>query len=160
MINVKAPERGSVGAQSDRGSAGVLVVAMDDAGLAEALPVAYARAASLGARVTVCGPARMPFWWAVAASGWMMVPRPWAEDSRVRAELLLREKIGALTGDAECTVVCRHGRAEAWLGRVLGTGRYSTVLVGAGKLSGRRTKRLAAIAGAERMFAVLRPLSD
>lgn len=158
MINVKAPERGSVGSRSDRGSSGVLVVAMDDAGLAEALPVAYARAAALGARVTVAGPAKMPFWWAVAASGWMMVPRPWAEDSRVRSELMLREKVGALTDDAECTVVCRHGRAEAWLGRVLGTGRYSTVLVGAGKLSGRRTKRLATIAGAERMFAVLRPL--
>jgi hypothetical protein len=158
VINVKAPERGSVGARSDRGSAGVLVVAMDDAGLAEALPIAYARAASLGARVTVCGPAKMPFWWAVAASGWMMMPRPWAEDARVRAELILREKVGALTGDAECRVVCRHGRAESWLGRVLGGDRYSTVLVGAGKLSGRRTKRLAAIAGAERMFAVLSPL--
>jgi hypothetical protein len=157
VINVKAPERGSVGQRSDRGSSGVLVVAMDDAGLAEALPIAYARAAALGARVTVAGPAKMPFWWAVAASGWMMVPRPWAEDSRVRSELLLREKVGALTDDAECTVVCRHGRAEAWLGRVLGSGRYSTVLVGAGRLSGRRTRRLAAIAGAERMFAVLRP---
>ncbi len=160
MINVKAPERGSVGRRADRGSAGVLVVAMDDAGLAEALPVAYARAASLGARVTVCGPAKMPFWWAVAASGWMMVPRPWADDARVRAELLLKEKVGALTGDAECTVVCRHGRAEAWLGRVLGSDRFSTVLVGCSKLSGRRTRRLAAIAGAERMFAVLRPLRD
>lgn len=159
MINVKAPERGSVGKRTDRGSSGVLVVAMDDVGLAEALPVAYARAAALGARVTVAGPAKMPFWWAVAASGWMMVPRPWAEDSRVRAELLLREKISELTDDAECTVVCRHGRAEAWLGRVLGSGRYSTVLVGAGRLGRRRTKRLAAIAGAERMFAVLRPLS-
>ena len=158
MINVKAPERGSVADAADRGSAGVLVVAMDDAGLAEALPVAYARAAALGARVTVCGPAKMPFWWAVAASGWMVVPRPWAEDCRVRAELVLREKIGLLTDDAECTVVCRHGRAEAWLGRVLGSGRFSTVLVGTSKLSGRRTRRLAAIAGAERMFAVLSPL--
>jgi hypothetical protein len=100
----------------------------------------------------------MPFWWAVAASGWMMVPRPWAEDTRVRAELQLREKVGALCDDGECTVVCRHGRAEAWLGRVLGGDRYSTVLVGTTKLSGRRTRRLAAIAGAERMFAVLTPL--
>ena len=158
MINVKAPERGSVVEGSDRGNAGVLVVAMDDAGLAEALPIAYARAASLGARVTVCGPAKMPFWWAVAASGWIMMPRPWAEDSRVRAELILRDKVGALTDDAECRVVCRHGRAESWLGRVLGTDRYSTVLVGAGRLSGRRTRRLAAIAGAELMFAVLSPL--
>ena len=48
MINVKAPERGSVGSRSDRGSSGVLVVAMDDAGLAEVLPVAYARAAISG----------------------------------------------------------------------------------------------------------------
>jgi hypothetical protein len=158
VINVKAPERGSVGARSDHGSAGVLVVAMDDAGLEEVLPIAYARAASLGARVTVCGPAKMPFWWAVAASGWMMVPRPWAEDARIRAELILRERVGELSGDAECRVVCRHGRAESWLGRVLGADRYSTVLVGAGKLSGRRTRRLAAIAGAERMFAVLCPL--
>ena len=69
MINLKAPERGSDAERADRGSAGVLVVAMDDAGLAEALPIAYARAASLGARVTVAGPAKMPFWWAVAASG-------------------------------------------------------------------------------------------
>lgn len=158
MINLKAPERGSDAERADRGSAGVLVVAMDDAGLAEALPIAYARAASLGARVTVAGPAKMPFWWAVAASGWMMVPRPWAEDTRVRAELQLREKVGALCDDGECTVVCRHGRAEAWLGRVLGGDRYSTVLVGTSKLSGRRTRRLAAIAGAERMFAVLTPL--
>jgi hypothetical protein len=158
VINLKAPERGSVAERSERGSSGVLVLAMDDAGLAEALPVAYARAAALGARVTVCGPAKMPFWWAVAASGWMMVPRPWADDARVRAELLLREKVGRLTDDAECTVVCRHGRAEAWLGRVLGSGRYSTVLVGTRRLSGRRTRRLAGIAGAERMFAVLKPL--
>jgi hypothetical protein len=158
VINLRAPERGSVAERADRGSAGVLVVAMDDAGLAEALPIAYARAAALGARVTIAGPAKMPFWWAVAASGWMMVPRPWAEDTRVRAELQLRAKVGALTDDAECTVVCRHGRAETWLGRVLGGDRYSTVLVGTSKLSGRRTKRLAAIAGSERMFAVLSPL--
>jgi hypothetical protein len=158
VINLKAPERGSVADRADRGSAGVLVVAMDDAGLAEALPIAYARAAALGARVTVAGPAKMPFWWAVAASGWMMVPRPWAEDTRVRAELALRTKVGALTDGAECTVVCRHGRAEAWLGRVLGGDRYSTVLVATSKLSGRRRKRLAAIAGRERMFAVLSPL--
>lgn len=158
MINLRAPERGSVADRADRGSAGVLVVAMDDAGLAEALPIAYARAAALGARVTIAGPAKMPFWWAVAASGWMMVPRPWAEDTRVRAELQLRAKVGALTDDAECTVVCRHGRAETWLGRVLGGDRYSTVLIATSKLSGRRTKRLAAIAGSERMFAVLSPL--
>jgi hypothetical protein len=158
VINLRAPERGSVADRADRGASGVLVVAMDDAGLAEALPIAYARAAALGARVTVAGPARMPFWWAVAASGWMMIPRPWAEDTRARAELQLREKVGALTGDAECSVVCRHGRAEVWLGRVLGAGRYSTVLVATSKLSGRRTRRLAAIAGAERMFAVLTPL--
>ncbi|MCW2984687.1 MAG: hypothetical protein JWR63_2257 [Conexibacter sp.] len=158
MINLRAPERGSIAERADRGASGVLVVAMDDAGLAEALPIAYARAAALGARVTVAGPARMPFWWAVAASGWMMVPRPWAEDTRVRAELQLREKVGALSDDAECSVVCRHGRAEVWLGRVLGAGRYSTVLVATSKLSGRRTRRLAAIAGAERMFAVLTPL--
>jgi hypothetical protein len=158
VINLRAPERGSVADRADRGSAGVLVVAMDDAGLAEALPIAYARAAALGARVTIAGPAKMPFWWAVAASGWMMVPRPWAEDTRVRAELQLRAKVGALTDDAECTVVCRHGRAETWLGRVLGGDRYSTVLIATSKLSGRRTKRLAAIAGSERMFAVLSPL--
>ena len=158
MINLRAPERGSVAERADRGSAGVLVVAMDDAGLAEALPIAYARAAALGARVTIAGPAKMPFWWAVAASGWMMVPRPWAEDTRVRAELQLRAKVGALTDDAECTVVCRHGRAETWLGRVLGGDRYSTVLIATSKLSGRRTRRLAAIAGSERMFAVLSPL--
>lgn len=158
MINLKAPERGSVVDGADRGSAGVLVVALDHAGLAEALPVAYARAAALGARVTVAGPARMPFWWAVAASGWMMVPRPWAEDTRVRAEAQLRERVGALTDDAECTVVCRYGRAEVWLARVLGGERYSTVLVATSKLSGRRTRRLAAIAGGERMFAVLKPL--
>jgi nucleotide-binding universal stress UspA family protein len=158
VINLRAPERGAVADRADRGSAGVLVVAMDDKGLEEALPVAYARAAALGARVTVAGPAKMPFWWAVAASGWMMMPRPWAEDSRLRAEAALREKVGVLSGDAECTVVCRHGRAEVWLARVLGTGRFSTVLVGTSKLSGRRRRRLCAIAGAERMFAVLSPL--
>jgi hypothetical protein len=158
VINLRAPERNSVVERADRGSAGVLVVAMDDAGLAEALPIAYARAAALGGQLTVAGPAKMPFWWAVAASGWMMVPRPWAEDTRVRAEMQLREKVGALTDDAECTIVCRHGRAEVWLGRVLGGGRYNTVLIATSRLSGRRTRRLAAIAGAERMFAVLTPL--
>jgi hypothetical protein len=102
----------------------------------------------------------MPFWWAVAASGWMMVPRPWAEDSRVRAELQLREKVGTLSGGAECGVVCRHGRAEVWLGRILGQDRYGTVLIATSRLSGRRTRRLAAIAGPDRMFAVLTPLES
>src|SRR4051794_2235487 len=141
-----------------RGAAGVLVVAIDEVGLAEALPVANARAAALGARVTVAGSARMPFWWAVAASGWMMIPRPWAEDSRLRAEAELREAVGRVGGDTECGVVCRHGRAEVWLARVLAEGRYETVLVGAAKLGARRTRRLHAIAGADRTFAALTPL--
>src|SRR3954464_14793503 len=111
-----------------RGAAGVLVVALDEVGLGEALPVATAGAAALGARVTVAGPARMPFWWAVAASGWMMMPRPWAEDSRLRAEAELRDAVGRLGDGGECCVVCRHGRAEVWLGRVLAQGRYETVL--------------------------------
>jgi nucleotide-binding universal stress UspA family protein len=136
----------------------VLVVALDDAGLEEALPVAAARAAVLGARVTVARPARMPFWWAVAASGWMMMPRPWAEDSRLRAEAELRAAVGRLSGDAECGVVCRHGRAEVWLAQVLARGRYETVLVGAAKLGARRERRLHRIVGDERTFAVLTPL--
>jgi hypothetical protein len=131
---------------------------MDHAGLAEALPVANARAAALGARVTVAGPARMPFWWAVAASGWMMMPRPWAEDSRLRAEAELRDAVGRLGDDGEYGVICRHGRAEVWLGRILAQDRYETVLVGASKLGARRTRRLHNIAGAERTFAVLTPL--
>jgi hypothetical protein len=160
VIDLKVPEGRQDAGRIRRGAAGVLVLALDRAGLAEALPVAHARAAALGAKVTVCGPARMPFWWAVAASGWMMMPRPWAEDSRIRAENELREAIGCLTDDAECSVLCRHGRAEIWLGRILAQGRYETVLVGANKLGGRRTKRLHAIAGAERTFAVLKPLRD
>ncbi|MCW2993286.1 MAG: hypothetical protein JWQ18_781 [Conexibacter sp.] len=158
MINVKAPERRHEAERSRSGAGGVLVVALDCKALAEALPIAHARAAALGARVTVAGTARMPFWWAVAASGWMMVPRPWAEDTRVRAELQLREKVGRITGDAECGVVCRHGRAEAWLGRILCQDRYGTVLVATSRLSGRRSRRLASIAGPDRMFAVLTPL--
>ena len=158
MINLKVPERRQDAGRMRRGAAGVLVVALDETGLAEALPVANARAAALGAKVTVAGPARMPFWWAVAASGWMMMPRPWAEDSRLRAEAELRDAVGRLSGDGECGVVCRHGRAEVWLGRILAQGRYETVLVGAAKLGGRRARRLHAIAGAERTFAVLTPL--
>lgn len=160
MINLRAPERRHDAGRLRSGGGGVLVVALDDKALAEALPIAYARAAALGARVTIAGSARMPFWWAVAASGWMMVPRPWAEDSRMRAELQLREKVGTLSGDAECGVVCRHGRAEAWLGRILGQDRYGTVLIATSRLSGRRTRRLAAIAGPDRMFAVLTPLES
>jgi hypothetical protein len=159
VINVRAPERRQDAERSRSGAGGVLVVAMDEKGLAEVLPIAQARAAALGARVTVAGPARMPFWWAVAASGWMMVPRPWAEDTRIRAETQLREAICRLAGDVECGVVCRHGRAEVWLGRVLGQDRYSTVLVGANRLGGRRQRKLQAIAGEDRMFAVLTPLS-
>jgi hypothetical protein len=158
MIDLKVPVRRQDAECARRGSAGVLVVAMDAAGLAEALPVANARAASLGAKVTVAGPARMPFWWAVAASGWMMMPRPWAEDSRLRAEEELRHAVGRVVGDGECGVVCRHGRAEVWLGRILAQGRYETVIVGASRLGRRRTRRLHGIAGDERTFAVLTPL--
>ena len=160
MINLRAPERRHDADRSRSGGGGVLVVALDDKALAEALPIANARAAALGARVTIAGSARMPFWWAVAASGSMMMPRPWAEDSRARAELQLREKVGTLSGDAECGVVCRHGRAEAWLGRILGQDRYGTVLIATSRLSGRRTRRLAGIAGPDRMFAVLTPLES
>ncbi|HWH95905.1 MAG TPA: hypothetical protein VNT03_18735 [Baekduia sp.] len=159
MIDLKVPEGRQDAGRIRRGAAGVLVVALDETGLAEALPVAYARAAALGARVTVAGPARMPFWWAVAASGWIMMPRPWVEDSRLRAEAELREAVGRLGNDGECGVLCRHGRAEVWLGRILAEDRYETVLVGAAKLRCRRTRRLQAIAGAERTFAVLTPLS-
>jgi hypothetical protein len=159
VIDLRVPERRQDAGRIRRGAAGVLVVALDEAGLAEALPVANARAAALGARVTVAGPARMPFWWAVAASGWMMMPRPWAEDSRLRAEAELRDAVARLSGDGECGVVCRHGRAEVWLGRILAQGRYETVLVGACKLGARRTRRLHGIAGAERTFAVLTPLA-
>lgn len=158
MINLKVPERRHDAERARSGAGGVLVVAMDEKGLAEALPVATARAAALGARVTVAGPARMPFWWAVAASGWMMVPRPWAEDTRIRAELQLRDAIARVAADAECGVVCRHGRAEVWLGGILAHGRYGTVIVGAAKLPGRRARRLAAIAGEDRTFAVLTPI--
>ena len=158
MIDLKVPAGRQDAGSIRRGSAGVLVVAMDRVGLAEALPVAMARAAALGARVTVAGPARMPFWWAVAASGWMMMPRPWAEDSRLRAEAELREAVGTLGDDGECSVVCRHGRAEVWLGRVLAQDRYETVIVGAAKLGARRARRLHSIAGADRTFAVLTPL--
>ena len=158
MIDLKVPEGRRDAGCIRRGAAGVLVVALDQAGLAEALPVANARAAALGAKVTVAGPARMPFWWAVAASGWMMMPRPWAEDSRVRAEAKLRDAVARLGDDGECAVVCRHGRAEVWLGRVLAQGRYETVLVGATKLGRRRERRLHKIAGAERTFALLTPL--
>jgi hypothetical protein len=160
VINLRAPERRHDAARSRSGGGGVLVVALGDKALAEALPIAHARAAALGARVTIAGSARMPFWWAVAASGWMMVPRPWAEETRMRAELALREKVGLLSGDAECGVVCRHGRAEAWLGRILGQDRYGTVLIATSRLSGRRTRRLAAITGPDRMFAVLTPLES
>jgi hypothetical protein len=158
VINLKVPEGRQDAGRIRRGAAGVLVVALDEAGLAEALPVANARAAARGARVTVAGPARMPFWWAVAASGWMMMPRPWAEDSRLRAEAELRDAIGRLSDDAECGVICRHGRAEVWLARILAQDRYETVLVGASKLGGRRARKLHNIAGAERTFAVLTPL--
>jgi sugar/nucleoside kinase (ribokinase family) len=160
VIDLRVPAGRQDAGRIRRGAAGVLVVALDEAGLAEALPVANARAAALGARVTVAGPARMPFWWAVAASGWMLMPRPWAEESRLRAEEELRERIGRLTGDGECAVVCRHGRAEAWLTRVLAEGRYETVLVGAAKLGARRTRRLQRLVGCERTFAVLTPLPD
>jgi hypothetical protein len=158
VINLRAPERRHDAERSRSGAGGVLVVALDEKALGEALPIAQARAAALGARVTIAGSARMPFWWAVAAGGWMMVPRPWAEDTRMRAEQQLRETVGRLSDDAECGVVCRHGRAEAWLGRVLGQDRYGTVLIATSRLSGRRTRRLATIAGPDRMFAVLTPL--
>jgi hypothetical protein len=160
VIEIKVPEGRQDAGCIRRGAAGVLVVALDEAGLAEALPVANARAAALGARVTVAGPARMPFWWAVAASGWMMMPRPWAEDSRLRAEAQLREAIARLGDDCECGVVCRHGRAEVWLARILAQGRYETVLVGASRLGRRRARRLHRIAGDERTFALLTPLHD
>jgi hypothetical protein len=160
VIDLKVPAGRRDAGRIRRGAAGVLVVAMDQAGLAEALPVANARAAALGARVTVAGPAKMPFWWAVAASGWMMMPRPWAEDSRLRAEAELLEAVGRLGADGDCGVVCRHGRAEVWLGRVLAEGRYETVLVGAAKLGGRRTRRLRGIVGGQRTFAVLKPLPE
>ena len=160
MINLKAPERRHGAEWSRSGAGGVLVVALDDKSLAEALPIAHARAAALGARVTIAGSARMPFWWAVAASGWMMVPRPWAEDTRVRAETQLRETVGRLSDDAECGVVCRHGRAESWLGRILAQDRYGTVLIATSRLSGRRTRRLSSITGPDRMFAVLTPLDS
>lgn len=160
MIHLKVPEGRQDAGCIRRGAAGVLVVALDEVGLAEALPVANARAAALGARVTVAGPARMPFWWAVAASGWMMMPRPWAEDSRLRAEAELRDAVCRLSDDSDCGVVCRHGRAEVWLGRILAQDRYETVLVGASKLGRRRTRRLHNIAGAERTFALLTPLCE
>jgi hypothetical protein len=160
VIDTKVPEGRQDAGCIRRGAAGVLVVAMDEAGLAEALPVANARAAALGAKVTVAGPARMPFWWAVAASGWMMMPRPWAEDSRLRAEAELRDAVARLGDHGECCVVCRHGRAEVWLGRLLAQGRYETVLVGATKLGRRRVRRLQNIAGAERTFALLTPLRE
>jgi hypothetical protein len=160
VIDLKVPAGRQDAGGIRRGAAGVLVVAMDECGLAEALPVANARAASLGAKVTVCGPARMPFWWAVAASGWMMMPRPWAEDSRLRAEDELRERVCRLGDGGECGVVCRHGRAEVWLAKVLAAGRYETVLVGASKLGRRRRRRLAGIAGDERTFAILTPLDS
>src|SRR3954452_18136406 len=158
VIDLRVPVRSRDGASLRRGAACVLVVAMDDAGLAEALPGATARATALGARLTVAGRARMPFWWTVAASGWMMMPRPWAEDSRLRAEAQLRDAVARLGDDGECCVVCRHGRAEVWLGRILGQGRYETVLVGATRLGRRRARRLQNIAGAERTFALLTPL--
>jgi len=87
-------------------------------------------------------------------------PRPWAEESRLRAEAELRDAVGRCGDDGECGVVCRHGRAEVWLGRILAQGRYETVLVGASKLGRRRIRRLHAIAGAERTFAVLTPLPE
>jgi nucleotide-binding universal stress UspA family protein len=159
VINLKTPERRQDAGRSRRGGAGVLVVVLDEAGLAEALPVAIARATALGGRVTVAGTARMPFWWAVAASGWMMMPRPWAEESRLRAEDELRAQVARLSEDTECRVLCRHGRAEVWLARILMQGRYETVLVGASRLGRRRARRLEAIAGDQRTFALLTPLA-
>lgn len=159
MPDVKLPVRHEPPASTARPhAADILVVALDDAGLAEALPVALARACALGVNVTVAGRAKVPVWWALATSGMTFVPRVWVEDPRTASAAALRDRVQRCAPGAECDVVCGTGRAERWLGRVLRTGAYGTVLVGAAHVSARRARRLEAIAGPCRAFAVLKPL--
>jgi len=59
VINLRAPERRHGADRLRSGGGGVLVVALDDKALAEALPIAYARAAALGAEVLQRGTAEL-----------------------------------------------------------------------------------------------------
>src|SRR5262245_58788281 len=75
VIELRTPHRaGDVAAARRRRPGGVLVVALDDTGLGEALPVAAARVAACGGRITVAGSGSTPWWWCLSASGWVLVP--------------------------------------------------------------------------------------
>jgi nucleotide-binding universal stress UspA family protein len=159
VIDLRTPSRpGDVAAADRRRAAGVLVVALDDAGLAEALPVAAARAAASGGRVTVAGPGFSPWWWCLSASGWVLVPHLTPGHMHEGAVAALRARVEQVAPDSEVCVVCHRGPIERWLARELRRNAYEAVLVGAGRITGRRTRRLAAVCGEERTFAVLSPL--
>ena len=160
MSDVELPVRGSSGRRSPARAGGVLAVALDDRGLTEVVPTASAYATATGAWLTVFAPARIPFWWAMAASGWMVAPRPFAGDARTELEAHYRRRVAELVPGTRCDVRCRAGRVESWLGLVLRAGRFETVLVGAARIRKRRARRLAEIAGPERTFAILTPLPE
>jgi hypothetical protein len=157
VIDLKTPRRGRE-ATVRRPAAGVLVLALDDAGLQEALPVAAARAAASGSSVTVAGTATSPWWWYVGAAGWLIVPHTAVGHVQADALAQLRERVARVAPDREICVSCHLGPVEAWLTRELRRNRYEAVLVGAGRIGARRARRLAAIAGTDRTFAVLSPL--
>jgi len=159
VIDLRTPRRGSeLATVHRRPAAGVLVVALDDAGLAEALPVAAARAAVSGGRVTVAGPGSAPWWWCLSASGWVLVPHLAPGHMQAGALALLRERVELVAAGTEVYVVCHRGPVEGWLSRELRRNAYEAVLVGAGRIKPKRARRLAAICGEERTFAVLSPL--
>lgn len=158
MTDVKLPVRHEPPVMPARKQAAdVLVIALDDAGLAEALPVAVARAEALGVAVTVASRAKVPVWWALATSGLMFVPRTWVDDPRALSAATMRDRVERLVPDAVGDVVCAHGRPERWLSHLLGTRGFGTVLVG-GRLNARRAEKLEELAGPCRTFAVLAPL--
>jgi len=142
------------------GRSSILVVALDEAGLGDALPVAIARAEATDGRVTVVATASLPTWTAAAAGGWMLFPSPFAFDACAYAELVLREAVARISDGAASTVSCIPGRVEGWLGPLVRRGGYDTVLIGTSGISARRAKRLARIVGGGRTFAILTPLAQ
>jgi hypothetical protein len=158
VIDLRTPRRVRDATVRRRPAAGVLVLALDDAGLQAALPVAAARAAASGSRVTVAGAASSPWWWYVGATGWLVVPHMALGHVHADALAHLRDRVERVAPDSEICVSCHLGPVEAWLARELRRDRYEAVLVAAGRIRARRARRLAAIAGPHRTFAVLSPL--
>ena len=139
--------------------ADVLVVALDMVGVREAVPLAAARAAALGGRLTVAGRGEIPLWWAAAACTSLTVPPATVEVRRRWALERLHRHVSRLVAGADHEVVCWPGAVERWLAGVLRGSGYGTVLLAARRVGERRAARLQRVVGSRRTFAVITPLS-